>query len=516
MSVRSAGGRLRRTWPQRLLISFNVVCIVAALTSAVMVSYGKRSVDQISRQYEIGAGDITTTEDLPPGAPENFLVVGVDSDAGLDADDPVRGGRDSGAEATAGLRSDTIMVVRVDPGSTRARILSFPRDLWVDIPGHGRSRINAAIQYGRDSGPTLLIQTIKANFDITINHYVQVDFAGFKSLVSQIGGVKVYLDNPVRDGRSGLDQPAAGCVTLDADQALAYARSRHLQYQTEGGRWVGDPTSDLGRIGRQQDFVRRVIRRAIDKGARNPATLARMVNTGTKNLTLDPFTTAQDLIDLGKAFRHYDPDSLVTDTLPVTDAIRGGAAVLDLVDARAEPILAEYRGTGAGDGSDVQPSSVTVAVINGTRKLNQGADTRAALAAVGFQTAALAPDTDVLRTEVRYRPGQESEAMLVARHLVADPILVPVTGAEDITVVTGPDFFSVATAPRPAGEVATTTTSTSTTSTTTSTSTTISTTVPGALPSTTSTTVRDGGGTSAPGGPVGYVPDAAPAGDSCG
>jgi len=508
MSVRSAGGRLRRTWPQRLLISFNVVCIVVALTGAGMVAYGKKTVAQITREYEIGRGDITTAKDLPPGAPQNFLIVGVDSDANLAADDPVRDGRDQGAEAAGGLRSDTIMVVRIDPGETKARILSFPRDLWVEIPGHGRNRINSAIQYGADSGPTLLIQTIKANFDITINHYVQVDFAGFKSLVQQIGGVNVYLSNPVRDGRSGLNQPNAGCVLLDQDQALAYARSRHLQYQNANGRWVGDPTSDLGRIERQQDFVRRVIRRAIERGAKNPVTLAKMVDTGAKNLTLDPFTTTQDLITLGKTFRNYDPDTLATDTLPVTDAVRGGADVLDLVPGKAEPILAPYRGTGAADGSDVQPGSVTVQVINGTRKLNQGADTTAALAAAGFQTTGPAPDTDVLRTEVRYAPGEEGQAMLVARYLVADPVLVPDADADQITVVTGPDFFSVGTQPRPASEIATTTTSTTTSTT--------STTVAGGIGGPSTTGDATGTTTTTAAGPVGYLPGTPPNGESCG
>ena len=451
---RSAGGRLRRTWPQRLLISFNAVCIVVALVGAGTVVYAKQTVSQISRETTIGRDQIIPTDEVAPGAPQNFLIVGVDQDDGLAADDPVRSGRDKGPSAAFGLRSDTIMVARVEPGTNRARILSFPRDLWVDIPGHGRQRINAAIQYGADAGPSLLIQTIKENFGIDINHYVQVNFAGFKSLVRQIGGVYVYVSTPVRDFNSGLNQPVAGCVLLDQDQALAYARSRHLQYQKSNGEWAGEPTSDLGRIKRQQDFTRRVIKRAISKGAKNPATLAKMVNTGTKNLALDPFTTAKDLFNLGRAFKSYDPDTLLTDNLPVVDAVRGGAQVLDLVESGAEPILEMYRGTGSsGSAADIAPSTITVRVLNGTRKLNQGANTAAALQNLGFKVTSPGSAASLLQSEVRYAPGQEAAAVAVARYLDAQPALVPDDSVAEVTLVTGPDFMAVRDRPRPVAEI---------------------------------------------------------------
>ncbi|MEZ5177744.1 MAG: LCP family protein [Acidimicrobiales bacterium] len=511
MSPRPVGGRLRRTWPQRLLICFNVVCIVVALTGAGMVAYAKKTVAQIPR-ISLDRGTITPVEDLPPGEPQNFLIVGVDSDENLPADDRVRDGRDSGPEKAVGQRSDTIMVVRIDPGQTQARILSFPRDLWVQIPGHGKQKINAAMAYGADSGPSLLMATIKANFDIDINHYVQVDFAAFKNIVALIGGVKVYLNAPVRDGHSGLYQPNAGCSLLDADQALAYARSRYLQYQDERGRWRSDPGSDLSRITRQQYFVRKVLSRAIEKGARNPVTLTRMVDTATgKGIALDPFTTPQDLINLGRTFKDFDPQTLRTDTLPVVDATRGGADVLLLIEDEAEPILAQYRGTGtAGAASSVDPSSVSVRVINGTGTLNQGADTTDRLASVGFLVSSPGADAvdQPLRTEVRYHPGKEGDALLVARYLAADPVLIADDGVDQVTVVTGPDFFGVADEPRPAEALAgaTSTTTSTVPEATTSTSTTeVATVDPSA--STTSTTVP---------AEEPYLPGTPPPGESCG
>lgn len=465
MSERPAGGRrLRRTWPQRLLIAFNTICILTALAGAGLVAYGKRTVAQINR-VDIDDDVIRRATELADGEPQNFLVVGVDSDEGLAADDPVRDGRDAGPEAVGGYRSDTMMLVRLDPEDTKARILSFPRDLWVDIPGQGRNRINSALSFGEESGPGLLIRTIQANFGIDVNHYVQVDFAGFKNLVKQIGGVPVYFDTAVRDPRAGLDVPEPGCVVLDEHQALAYARSRHLQYRTPDGGWRTDGTSDLGRISRQQDFAQRVLSRAIDKGARNPGTLARMVDNGSKHITLDEFTTPADLLALGSAFRDYDPDTLLRYSLPVADAVRGGAAVLDLVETEAEPILELFRGTGSsGVAPDVEPAEVAVRVVNGSGRANQAGDSTDRLAAAGFQV--LSPGdlpAGVGRTEVRYPAGAESKAVLVARYLAADPLLVASAEVSDVTVVTGPDFFAVRDEPVPESEappVAGTTTTT--------------------------------------------------------
>ena len=447
MSGPPRGQRLRRTWPQRLLISFNVVTILAALTGAGLVAYAKQTVSQVNR-VSLGRDAITPANTLADGSPQNFLVVGVDDMEGLDPDSAVRHGREEGVEATEGTRGDTIMVVRVDPDDQQARILSFQRDLWVEIPGYGSGRINAAMAYGEDSGPDLLIKTIKHNFGIDVNHYVQVDFAGFQNLVDDIGGVKIYLSHPLRDPRAQLMQPDAGCINFDGEQALAYARSRHLQWQNERGRWVGDGTSDHGRISRQQDFIRRVMQRAIDRGARNPATLARMVDTGVDHLTLDQHTTAQDLIDLGRAFRDYDPDLLRTYSLPVTDAVRGGAEVLDLVERESEEILDLFRESGdLAEAGSVDPLEVTVRILNGTGTPNQGSQTTRSLAEIGFRTRS---PGDVVgerphRTEIRHPSGQLDAALTVARHLESLPVLVADDSVAEVTVLTGPDFVGVAT-----------------------------------------------------------------------
>ena len=177
------------------------------------------------------------------------------------------------------MRSDTMMVLRVDPKTDEAILLSLPRDCGCRSPAAANQRINTAIQIG---GPAKLIDTIEADFGIPINHYVQVDFAGFQELVDALGGVQVYFATPVRDRSSGLDIPEPGCITLDATQALGYVRSRHYQYY-EDGRWRSDATSDLGRISRQQDFIMRALRRAVEKGVRNPVTLDSLVDAALED-----------------------------------------------------------------------------------------------------------------------------------------------------------------------------------------------------------------------------------------
>jgi polyisoprenyl-teichoic acid--peptidoglycan teichoic acid transferase len=445
MSARSARRRLRRTWPQRLLIGFNVCCVLAALGGAAIVAYAKDTVGQIGR-VSIGRDTIRPVDELASDEPRNFLITGIDSADGTDQ---------AGMRADlVGVRPDVIMVVRVDPGEGEARILSLNRDLWVDIPGQGRNKINATMAYGEEASPSLLIETIRANFQIEINHYVQVDFAGFQEVVGHINGVRLYLSSPVRDGNSGLNQPAAGCVLLDSQQALAYVRSRALQYldpATE--RWTTDPTADLGRTSRQQELIRQLLSRAIERGARNPATLARMVETGAGAISLDEFTTPQDLIALGRSFRDYDPALLRTDSLPVADRTIGAAEGLEVIEAPAQPILEQYRAADEEPEGDLDPATVTVRVLNGTGRSGQGAEITRALEDVGFRSLPPGDETSrPARTEVRYPVGEEDRALAVARHLLGDPVLVPTSGISDITLVTGPDLFSVLDEPRDADE----------------------------------------------------------------
>lgn len=442
------------------------MAIVVALAGATSIAYAKRTVANVSRTRDLGRSQLTPADELPPGEPQNFLIVGVDDDEGLPDDDPVRNARDRVTQGS--VRSDTIMVVRVDPKNLDINVLSFPRDLLVKIPGKGTSRINAALTYG-DGNPGLLIKTIDKNFGIPINHYVQVNFAGFKNLVDTIGGVPIWFPTPVRDKHSGLLVENPGCTTLDRNGALSYARSRHFEYQDAKGKWRSDGSSDYGRMRRQQDFLRRVMHRAISKGARNPVVLSKLVDTGVEHIQLDPYTTAADLVTLGRAFQKFDPDRLGHNSLTVREVFRGGADVLELDEVASEPVLAQFRGTGTQGEQAILPSTVTVRVVNGTGVQDQASDLTDRFEEIGFGVASPDSTDPVWVTEVRYPPGADAQAHLVARYLDATPQLIPDPDVDKITVVTGPELKGVLDTPRPP-EAVPTTTSTSTTSTSSTTS----------------------------------------------
>lgn len=446
-----------RPWRQRLVLLLTSGLTLSLLVTAGGIGYAYSKYSRLAR-VELGSALTQQTSDV---GPQNFLLVGVDSAANLAANDPARVGR----ENVGGLRSDTIMILRVEPGSGRASLLSLPRDLWVPLASGGKNRINAAIEIG---GPKDLIDTIERYLGIPINHYVQVDFAGFRDLVAVIDGVRVWFDRPARDRRSGLVVEQPGCVTLTADQALAYVRSRH--YETfSNGHWRTDPTGDLGRISRQQDFIRRALRRSVDKGIRNPVTLDHLVNAALASVTVDNVLKGADIVALGRRFRDFNPADLDLYSLPVVDDTIGGAAVLRLVDARAQSILDVFRGT---DAASLTPSGVRVKVLNGSGTPGEAGRVSSGLVAAGFTSAGTgeAESFNLPRTVVRYSAGESDAAELVARYLTAGADLEQVSGAlgADVVVVTGTDFAGVLAQPRPAPSTSTPPSSSSTSVTTSS------------------------------------------------
>jgi polyisoprenyl-teichoic acid--peptidoglycan teichoic acid transferase len=444
--------RARRSGLQKLVIIGNVFAMVGFLFAAGTLAYGYQKYGQIPR---VQIGDtLSVSEGDGEGdevVAENFLIVGVDSAAGLDPDDPVAASRTD----VAGLRSDTMMILRVDPASTRAALLSLPRDLWVPIPGHGNGRINEAIELG---GPELLVDTIKGYLGIPINHYAQVDFHGFGRLVEAIDGVEIYFENPVRDQRSGLDVPEPGCVTLDARNALGFVRSRAYQEYVDG-RWRTDPTGDLGRIRRQQQFIIAALERSVERGLRNPVTLDELIDSTLDAVTIDDTLDGDDLLALGREFRRFDPTSLDVYQLPVVDDSVGGAAILRLLTDEAEEVLDIFRGSSA---EELTEQSVRVEVLNGTGEPGQASAASDALRAAGFASGGTgdAARLGVEQTEVRHPPGREEAADLVRRWLAGGAELVVDDAIDDITLVTGADWQGLRDAPLPAPEPAETTTTT--------------------------------------------------------
>lgn len=448
----------RRTWGQRALLTLGVLFTVAALSAGVFVVTVYAKLGELVRFSE----DEVDVAEAPPGEPENYLIVGSDSRENVDPNDPDFADVLPNSEV-GGTRSDTIIVARVDPEQTEVDMVSFPRDLWVDIAGGGRSRINSAYGQGRQ----VLIDTLYEDFGIEIHHYVEVDFTGFQRLVSAIGDVPVYLDTTYRDIEAGLPEIGPGCVPLDGETALAFARARHLQFIGANGRWQSDPTGDLGRISRQQLFIRKALEKVLSLGITDILTLNRLLDVAVDSVSVDAGLSNDDLRDLANRFENFDPSTIRNHTLATYNfRTNGGAAVLGLVEDDPATIRALNIFRGLPPGA-VSPDLVSVVVRNGSGVDRQAAMTAEALDAVGFASEVdpTTPDPLPAATTVAYAPGSEEAAALVARHLTsqADFELDESLAPNEVVLTTGPDFTTVVRQPWPAEAVPVPTTTTTTT-----------------------------------------------------
>lgn len=273
----------------------------------------------------------------PVGGPvENYLLVGSDSREGFDPTSPDAGAI-GGTGDVSGQRSDTIMVLRYDTSTSDVDLVSLPRDLWVDIPGFRTERINTAFSRGAD----VLVQTVQTSLGIPVHHYLEVDFFGFKDIVDAVGGVEVCVDTPVRDTRSGLDLPTAGCHRLDGIQALAYTRSRYYERLVDG-QWVRDPTSDLGRTERQREFVQATVRTSYERVLANPFRGGELLDAMTSSLSAEP---GFDVVRFAARLRPVAGGGIVSHALPVRGDTVEGKSVLRLAGGSDE-VLAFFRGSG--------------------------------------------------------------------------------------------------------------------------------------------------------------------------
>jgi polyisoprenyl-teichoic acid--peptidoglycan teichoic acid transferase len=427
-------------WRGRLrtgLLVFLALCVLLVGSSYL---YFRHQLSRLNRLNIPGlAGDDT-------GSIMNVLMVGSDSRENVSG--YIADATGKGDEGTAGQRSDTIMVLHIDPSQQKAAILSIPRDLYVTIPGNGKDKVNSAFSIG---GPPLLIRTIKEALGIEINHYVEVDFTGFERIVDTIGGVKVHADYPARDEMTGLDIPMAGCNELDGYQALAYVRSRY--YETyERGRWVEGANSDIDRIARQQDFIRRIMKKAVSSGLGNPLTLNRLIGIGIDNVKVDQQMSSKDITTIARRFRSIDPDTVDMLTLPTSDGFAGDAAIQVLDTARAQEFIDRLNGvTAPPPPPSVRPADVAVTVLNGNGRDGGASLAAASLGQAGFRVASTgdALAYDYTQTIVQYAPGQKTKAELLRSSLAAGASIeedrtLAGTGA-DLALVLGADYSGLKT-----------------------------------------------------------------------
>lgn len=433
----NASARRRRTWPQRLLILCGLLVAVALFAGARFFWEARTVLADLPR-IRVGAGVLA--QEGAPGDPVNLLLVGVDSSEGLDPDDPVRQGRNVEDEARGVVRPDTILILRLDPATGEAAVISLPRDLIVEVPGGTTARINATQAVG---GLDSLISTIDANFSIPINNFVVADFASFAEVVEIVGGVPINFPFPTRDQGSGLALDA-GCWALDGSESLAYVRARSIEEFIDD-QWVPLPavSPDLVRIERQQEFMVLALEQVLAVARSDISRIGEFIDAGSQAVQLDENLTPGDMLGLAEAFADYNTDDLVVSTLPVAalfsaEGVYQGEALVE--DAAIES-LALFQGI-AGS---VRPAEVSV-LVDTTEDRHVGE-----LSERGF-VAQRGERLHDSATRIVFGPDSRDEALLLARYLESVPAL-DVVADVGVRLDVGPDFSGIRQFPRPVGDL---------------------------------------------------------------
>lgn len=285
------------------------------------------------RHFDAGirpaAGAHGSTSDA--GRPLDILVLGANDSANQTvADDLADGSWTPGVH-----RSDTVMLVHVPANRQSAQIVSIPRDGWVKVPTfpgdvHGSAKLDAAFSWG---GPKLAVRTVQQLTGVHIDHVAIINWAGFQDLTDVLGGVRIYIPHTFTDDVQNVTW-TKGWHTLNGYQALQYVRTRH-----------GLADGDLGRIQRQQNFLRTIVGTLLSSGTfENPITLARAIGTFSSFIEVDDTWSAGDIRSLGFAMRHVGGSDVRFTTAPVGsfDDVQG-QAIVRLDTARCTTLFEDFQ-----------------------------------------------------------------------------------------------------------------------------------------------------------------------------
>lgn len=325
------GARRRRERQQNWLVA---VAIVALLSAAGFMGVARALDDSLADvRREVS---LTSVLAEPNDQFVNFLLVGSDSRAGADPNDPDFANV-GGEGDVQGRRSDTLIVVNVEKSTGTISLMSVPRDLWVTIgDSENTERINVAYR----EGAAVVVRTINRALGIPIHHYLEIDFQGFKKLVDAVGGVTVCVEYPTRDRNTGL-YIRPGCKNLDGVDSLAYARSRFFEEKVDG-QWRMDGTSDIGRGKRQRLFTALLMQTAVNRTLSDPFRAGAVMRGATSALLVDE---RLDMVEFAQLMRPAAAGQLRRFSLDTFgDTVRGNS-VLRIAES-AGPVLAFYAGSG--------------------------------------------------------------------------------------------------------------------------------------------------------------------------
>lgn len=296
------GTRGKRRKPLLVGLSILLVVVIAGLAIAgFYLNRVNRALDDVNRADTLPSYQ---GQPVPPASPAgtNFLLMG--------SDDRSDGG---------GGRSDTLMLLHLNAAHDKAYLVSFPRDMWVDIPDHGKAKINAAYAFG---GPQLTARTVEQLVGARMDHSAEVDFAGFIGLTDVLGGVEV-------NNRTESYHYPKGTITIQGDEALMYVRERKDL-----------PNGDLDRAERQRDVMKAIVAKAMSpEVVGNPITFGRLVTDASKHMTVDQGLSSGMIRDLATDSKIRSADQVISMQAPITGfGTSPNGQSIDVVD---EPKLAE-------------------------------------------------------------------------------------------------------------------------------------------------------------------------------
>lgn len=426
---------------------FSVLILAVAGVGAWVYTDLDDNIDAADVDNKLG-GD--RPANLSPGS-KNILVVGSDSRDGANAEY---------GEGLTTMQSDTLMVVHIPANRKWASVVSFPRDSRVEIPvcdkGDGTKssahhfKINEAFAIGGTSGEVAgaaacTIKTIEANTGLRIDHFMSVDFQGFKGMVDALGGIEVCPEQAIHDKKAHLEMEA-GCQTVKGEQALGYVRTRYS---------VGDG-SDIGRIGRQQEFMEALAAKAKAK-LTSPKSLYGFLQSATKSLTTDrELAGIKQLYSLASELKGIPSDRLTFLTVPnyprEADVPTDKANVVwqfpqagDLFASLARDKEVDKKKLEADAKDPVYVSDVRVRVLNGTGETGRAAAVAKELREAGFTVAGTgnAPDT-TRTTAVAYPQGLARRGEVLASRLTGVRAEVDADALSGtVTLVVGTDYEGV-------------------------------------------------------------------------
>jgi LCP family protein required for cell wall assembly len=387
------------------------------------------------------------------GSEMNLLLVGMDSRNGLTAEqvEEYATGDPDGLHNT-----DSMMLVHIPADGSAASFVSFPRDMYVSIPGHGQGKLNSAYGAGYNdaegddaakdaAGAQLLIQAISQFSGLQIDHFAEINLLGFINLSSIVGGVTVDVCETTDDPVTGAHFDA-GVQTLSGSQALLFVRQRH---------GLG---SDFDRVARQQVFIAGMLRNLLSSDLMlNLGKQKKVVEQVGSSVTLDQ---GLDVFDLAAQLQNVQLGNITFQTVPgLTDGtVDGWGAVLKLP---SQQILTTFFSTLTADGGEsssgdapatsaaapgqtVSPSDVTVSVLNGSGVTGAAATAASALARAGFQASSGGNSASAATTAIGYRTGDDAVAAALAAEIPGAALAVDDgLSAGHLTLTLGKDFTAV-------------------------------------------------------------------------